>query len=146
MTTAATTATAADTLRRQLDALNAHDAKKFASLYAEDAEVFDPAYAEPLRGRAAIEKDMNDFVAAFPELEMQVVRTIEQPNEIAYEIVFRGTHKGPLVGPTGQIPATNRRVEVRGGILARTDDRGRVVEERRYYNLAGLLEQIGLLQ
>ena len=42
----------------------------------EDAVVVDPQYPEPLRGRAAIERDIADFLRAFPDLGMEVTRTV----------------------------------------------------------------------
>jgi steroid delta-isomerase-like uncharacterized protein len=141
-----TTATSSSTLRRQLDALNRHDVETFASCYADDAEVFDPAYPELLRGRDAVAKDMSDFLAAFPDLEASVSRVIDNGDSLAYEITMRGTHRGSLIAPTGHIPATNRKVEIGGGILVRLGADGRIVEERRYYDLTGLLYQLGQLQ
>lgn len=135
-----------DILKKQLDALNRHDSTTFASFYGRDVSVFDPAYPEPLRGPEAVKKDMEDFMVAFPDVEMKIERVVEDGSTAAYEIRMTGTHKGPLVGPAGEIPATNRKIEVGGGIFARFDDEGRIVEERRYYDLAGLLGQIGILQ
>lgn len=139
-------ANGSDTLKKQLDALNRHDATTFASFYRDDVSVFDPAYPEPLKGQAAVRKDMEDFVVAFPDVEMKIERVIEDAGSAAYEIRMSGTHKGPLLGPAGHIPATNKRISVGGGIFARFDKEGRIIEERRYYDLAGLLGQIGLLQ
>lgn len=138
--------TATDTLRKQLDALNSHDAETFVSCYDSKAEVYDPGQPELLRGREAIAKDMTDFLSAFPDLEASIARTVEVGDTVAYEITMRGTHKGSLIAPTGHIPATNRKIEVGGGIFARVDGDGRIVEERRYYDLAKLLEQLGQLQ
>lgn len=135
-----------DTLKKQLDALNSHDPATFASFYRPDVSVFDPAYPEPLKGQEAVRKDMEDFVVAFPDVEMKIERVVEDENSAAYEIRMSGTHKGPLLGPAGQIPATNKKIEVGGGIFTRFDSDGRIIEERRYYDLAGLLGQIGQLQ
>ena len=49
-------------LDEQVAAINAHDVARFVSFYAEDAVVVDPQYPEPLRGRAAIERDIVDFL------------------------------------------------------------------------------------
>jgi steroid delta-isomerase-like uncharacterized protein len=133
-------------LNRQIDALNRHDAQAFAACYSPDAIVFDPQYPELLKGRDAVLKDVADFFAAFPDLRGEVRREVGDGDTYAYEVSMSGTHKGPMVGPTGHIPATNRRVTVGGGIIARLDKEGRIVEERRYYDLAGLLSQLGLMQ
>lgn len=139
-------ATISSTLLRQLDAINQHDATAFASSYAKTAEVFDPAYPEPIRGRDAIAKDMAEFVAAFPDLQAQVGRVIENGDVTAYEMTFRATHQGALLAPTGHIPATGRRIEVVGAVFVRVGADGLIADERRYYDLAGLLYQLGQFQ
>jgi steroid delta-isomerase-like uncharacterized protein len=134
------------TLQRQFDALNGHDIPAFAACYSADASVFDPQYPELLKGRDAVAKDMKDFVAAFPDLHAEIRRTIGGGDTFAYEMTMAGTHEGPMTTPNGDIAPTHRRVEFGGSIIIRLDRDGRIVEERRYYDLAGLLGQLGLLQ
>lgn len=47
--------------RKVGEAFNQHDADAYASLYAANAVAYDPQYSEPLRGREAIRKDIEDF-------------------------------------------------------------------------------------
>jgi hypothetical protein len=62
------------------------------------------------------------------------------------EIRLTGTHTGPLQSPTGEeIPPTNKRVEVKGAVFARLNERGEIVEERRYYDVGTMLRQLGLV-
>lgn len=138
--------TLADTILEQIDALNRHDVAAFVGCYSPDAAVFDPQYPDLLRGRDAIAKDMSDFLAAFPDLAGRITRAVREGDTWAYEMAMTGTHTGPLPLPTGEVPATNKRIEVGGAIFARVDAQGRITEERRYYDLAGLLGQLGLLQ
>ena len=62
-----------DIHRKQVDAVNRHDAETFAALYAPDATAIDPQYEQPLRGRDAIRKDIEDFFQAFPDLQARPV-------------------------------------------------------------------------
>lgn len=139
-------ATIGSTLQRQLDAINQRDATAFASGYADDAEVFDPAYPEPIRGRDGIAKDIAEFLTAFPDLQARVGRVIENGDVTAYEMTFRATHQGALLAPTGHIPATGRQIEVVGAVFVRVGADGLIADERRYYDLAGLLHQLGQFQ
>jgi hypothetical protein len=46
----------------------------------------------------------------------------------------------------GQVlPPTGRRVEMRGGAFTRLNERGEIVEERRYYDVANVLRQLGVM-
>src|SRR5206468_4322298 len=63
----------------------------------------------------------------------------------ADEVRFIGTHTGPLETPTGEdLPPTNKRVDLKGGVFGRLNERGEIVEERRYYDVATVLRQLGV--
>ena len=131
-------------VEKQRETINRHDPAGFAALYSPGAVVIDPMYPEPLRGAAAIEKDLAGFVSAFPNLEVRFGRPIVNGTTHAFEITMKGTNSGPLLGPDGEIPPTHKTLELPVGVFARVDEDGRILEERRYYNLASLLGQLGL--
>jgi steroid delta-isomerase-like uncharacterized protein len=131
---------------KQRETINRHDAEAFAALYARDAVVTDPQYLEPLRGRAEVEKDIAQFLTAFPDLDVSFGRPIVDGTKHAFEITMKGTHTGPLVGPEGEIPATNKTVELPVGVFAHVDEDGRIRDERRYYDVASIFGQLGLPQ
>lgn len=131
-------------LEKQLAAINAHDTSGFASCYAEDAVVIDPQYPEPLRGRGAIEQDVQTFFTAFPDLDMSITSVLAEGPSVAVEATMTGTHNGPLTLPTGEVPATGRRLRFPMAFFDRLNGEGLIVEERRYYDLATQQEQLGL--
>ena len=133
--------------RKAADSFNKHDLDALAKLYAEDAVAYDPMYPEPLRGRAAIRKDAATFFRGFPDIRYEIITTLEKDDRNgADEIQMMGTHTGPLETPTGQeLPPTNKRVELKGGAFTRLNDRGEIVEERRYYDVASVLRQLGVV-
>ena len=140
-----TTTTIEQAFRQQEKDINRHDAKAFAAGFAENAVVSDPAYNEPLKGRAAVERDMADFVHAFGDLKAELLTILVQGKTYAWEGRMTGTHNGPLPTPSGLIPATNRRFESGIAGVGTVDDAGLIVEERRYYDIAGLLTQLGVM-
>jgi len=129
------------------DTINKHDLDALAKLYAEDAVAYDPMYPEPLRGRAAIRKDAATFFKGLPDVHYEIISTIEKDDQNgADEVRMTGTHTGPLETPTGQeLPPTNRRVDLKGGAFTRLNERGEIVEERRYYDVATVLRQLGVM-
>jgi steroid delta-isomerase-like uncharacterized protein len=128
--------------RDWIEAMNRHDAAAFAALYAPNAVVRDPAYPEPLEGRDAIQADVEAFLRAFPDLHATAGTQIEGDGRLAVETGFTATHQGPLIGPSGEIPPTGRRVEFKTAGFSRLDGQGRILEENRYYDFAGLLTQL----
>jgi steroid delta-isomerase-like uncharacterized protein len=135
-----------EVIRKQVDAFNRHDAKGFASCYASSADVQDPQYPEPLHGTDAVTKDLTDWLTAFPDIQGRLTRTVVNGETYAAEWSMSGTHEGPLNGPGGHIPATNRKVSMNAAIVGRIDAHGCIVEEHRYYDLAGVMSQLGLMQ
>ena len=131
---------------RQADAWNRHDARAVSNFYTADATVVDPAYPEPLAGKAAIEKDAADFFVAFPDLKVNRVKVISEGDSVVAEVTASGTHRGPLQFPSGLIPATNKRMEFRIAVSQDLDASGNVRQERRYFDVAGVLTQLGLMQ
>jgi len=58
---------------------------------------------------------------------------------------FTGTMTGPMKGPGGkEIPPTGKSFEIDFCTVARWDDNGQIVEENLFYDLVGLMKQIGL--
>jgi steroid delta-isomerase-like uncharacterized protein len=135
-----------EVMRKLVDAFNRHDAKGFASCYASTVDVHDPQYPVPLHGTDAVAKDLADWVTAFPDIQGRLTRAVINGETYAVEWSMSGTQKGPLNGPGGHIPATNRKVNVNAAAIGRIDAHGRIVEERRYYDLAGVMSQLGLIQ
>jgi steroid delta-isomerase-like uncharacterized protein len=128
----------------QIAALNAHDVTRFAGFFSEDVVLVDPSYPEPLHGRAAVVEDMTSFLGAFPDLRMEITRTLVSGATVAVEAVGSGTHTGPLVLPAGEIAPTGRSVRFAFAIFDTLDDRGLIAEERRYYDAASMMAQLGV--
>ena len=133
-----------DLAKKWTDAFNRHDARAVASYYAQDCVAYDPFYPEPLRGRAAVEKDSADFFRAFPDLRIEVIDIFEKGDRAAGEIRMTGTNSGPLATPMGEVPATGKRLDLRGVLVGKINAENLIVEERRYYDTGTLMQQLGL--
>jgi steroid delta-isomerase-like uncharacterized protein len=129
---------------KAVEAFNTQDARAYATLYAVDAVVHDPLYPQPLRGRDAIQQDAVEVLRALPDARFTLARVVEAGDTAAVEYNLSGTHLGPLATPDGEIPATGNSLSTDGAVFSRINDRGEVVEERRYYDVAGMLAQLGL--
>jgi hypothetical protein len=58
---------------------------------------------------------------------------------------FYGTMKGPMKTAEGKvIPPTNKGFHVEFCTVATWNDAGEITEERLFYDLAGLMKQIGI--
>lgn len=127
------------------DAFNRDDPAGFAAIYAEGAMVHDPQSPQPIIGRAAIEQDVAEVRRAMPDARFTLRSMLQSGGTVAIEYEVSGTHLGPLALPDGEVAPTGRRLELPGAVFARVDDEGFIIEERRYYDVADLLVQIGLV-
>jgi steroid delta-isomerase-like uncharacterized protein len=138
------TMSAKDRYSTAVAGFNSDDAKVFAALYAPGAVVHDPLYPQPLKGRDAVYQDTVDVRRALPDARFTLHSVIESGDVAAVEYTLSGTHLGPMATPGGEIAATGKPLSMDGAVFARLDAQGEVIAEHRYYDVAGMLAQLGL--
>lgn len=124
-------------------ALNQHDLQAFQAFYAKDCTVIDPEYPEPLKGHSAIRKDFEKTLTGFPDMKYTLKGVAASDDTVAFELIATGTHKGDIPGPAGPIRATKRTMELRMAVFERINEQGLITEERRYFDMAVLMQQLG---
>lgn len=127
---------------RYTDAINAHDAQAIAALFAEDGVLVDPS--GEYRGRQAVARYWESFFAAFPDISGHDETEAESGEIAINEWVASATHTGPLETPEGTVPATGKRVELRGAD-AMTVSGGLITSHRVYYDQMAFMTQLGLV-
>ncbi|MEU9605286.1 ester cyclase [Streptomyces sp. NPDC048057] len=128
------------------DAWNAQDWDTFEARHAPDTIVRWPGQGEPTRGRHDHRAEAVEFYKTFPDNQVgnrpyQVL--IGQGEWTCSVARFTGTMTGPMKGPGGEIPPTGRAFAVDFCTVARWVN-GQIVEENLFYDLVGLMQQIGL--
>jgi hypothetical protein len=59
---------------------------------------------------------------------------------------FTGTMTGPMTGPDGKtIQPTNKKFQVEFCTVAHWNEKGKITEERLFYDLVGLMRQLDLM-
>ena len=134
-----------ETYAQFVEAYNRHDVAAIGAFYADDAIRALPRSPEPAKGRAAVEETYAGLFAGFPDITIEFTTEVVEGDHSAVEWVFRGTHTGTLEGGPQPIPATGKTVEIRGACILRLNPDGKVAEDRQYYDLAGFMEQLGLM-
>ncbi len=126
---------------------NTKDWNKFPGCYAENAtsEQVDMGMP-PLAGRAnVIDKNAKVFATAFPDLVGESELTLVSGNDILSVVLMKGTHKGSLPGPQGEIAATNKKIGYLSLHHIQTTPDGRLVQKERFtYDGGTFMSQIGL--
>jgi steroid delta-isomerase-like uncharacterized protein len=123
-------------------ALNAHDAKKLAELYAPDATVTIVGMGEPLKGREAIQAEIQKTFDGFPDFKYAVTRVFVKNDVLVDEWVVTGTQKAEFNG----VKASNKAIGLRGAAVFRFNADGLVTDEHRYFDGGTLMSQLGQMK
>ncbi len=119
----------------------AGDVDGFGAAHAPDAALITPGGV--FVGREAIGAYWRRQRTAFPDLALTLDVVVAEGEVVAAEWTWVGTNTGPLTLRDGStVPATGRRVELRGMELARVRD-GMIVEYRMYWDGVALARQLG---
>lgn len=92
-----------------------------------------------VRGRDAFERYVREFRTAFPDFDVTVEERLAREPVVLIEWTATGTQEGEFVGN----PPTDREFEITGVSKILIED-GKVQEERLYYDLREMLEQLRL--
>ena len=86
------------------------------------------------------------WFAAFPEMDLEVTRTIAAPEVVVTQWVFTGIHAGPLNPPVfgRHIAPTGRTVRFRGVSIYDVHE-GLIQRETMYIDLATIMVELGVM-
>ena len=130
-----------DLLSDRIEAFNSHDPQSFAALYAPDVIFRDIATAVPAHGRAVVREWVDTYFRAFHDARMESRIVAVDGDVLVYEWRATGTHDGDFMG----MPATGNAIEVDGCSIAKVGEDGLVHAEKNYWDVAGMLQQLGVL-
>jgi hypothetical protein len=118
------------TVRAEVEAWNAHDPAKVASVFENGAKLLTPILPES-SGRDAIMGYVRSQLESFPDLHLAATRLFVKDHTAVWEWVLSGKNDGPL--PDHKKP-TRRAIGVSGVCVGTFDDEGLIREEHRYFD------------
>jgi steroid delta-isomerase-like uncharacterized protein len=134
----------ASVARAHFDAFNSRDTEKGLALVTNDVKWMNVPFNREFSGHAGYREFHNNWTTAMPDCKVEILNVIGGDEWTVVEFIGRGTHTGPLAGPQGAIPATQKKLELRICELFRIKD-GQIAESRVYFDSATMLRQFGLL-
>ena len=126
------------------DAWNSRDWETFSQRHSEETAVYWPGQPEPTRGVRNHKSEAIEFFKTFPDnhIDNRPYKVLfGQGNWTCSIARFTGTMKG-LDGK--EIPPTNKSFEIEFCTVAHWKD-GKIIEEKLFYDLVGMLKQIGVM-
>lgn len=132
-------------VRENLDAFNAGDWQRMRETMTPGSIYVEPATGRRVEGADAVIEVNEGWKAAIPDAQGTVTSEFGCDDRVVTEVTWTGTHSGPLELPTGgAIPPSGRPIEVPGVQVCRIED-GKLAEVHHYFDMLGLLEQIGTI-
>ena len=131
-------ATTSELLDRFVDLFNADQFEAGEQDYAAGAIAEEIGTNRRLTPSEAIQ-NARAWRAAFPDARGRITGKTVEGRRGAAEIVWQGTHRGPLMGQ----PPTGKSVTVRAVVIIETDG-NKMTRSAHYIDVAGLLAQLGI--
>jgi steroid delta-isomerase-like uncharacterized protein len=124
-------------LTKFAEAVNTGNYDLFHEVVAPDCVDHDPAPGQ-VAGPKGYRALFTEMRSAFPDMKTEPVELVADEDAIAFAYTFTGTHQGPFLG----VPATGRKVKVRGMQISKFSN-GKMVERWGSSDQLGILQQIG---
>lgn len=131
-------------VRSSYDAYSRRDFDRARSAVAEKLEFAIVATGETVRGREGWGQMLRGWATALPDSQVEIANVVAAGDHVCVEFAVWGTHTGPLHSPAGPIPPTGRTVELRFCDVIKCAD-GKIVGRHSYFDLATLMQQLGLV-
>ncbi|MDB4949210.1 MAG: putative ester cyclase [Gemmatimonadetes bacterium] len=129
-----------DVMRAVFAGFHAHDLAAVRGLLADDVAMPDPNTGAALHGPDALIAAVSVMLDAFPDLHVSVTNAFADGERGVVEVMRTGTHTGPLRLPSGEVPATGRKLHL-GEAVVFVVRGGKVVSFTPYTDqLAGMMQ------
>jgi len=125
-----------------IDSINGKSQEEFLGLHAESVSLYDPTL-KAIKGKTALETMWKGLFSMFPDYEVRKVRSFGQDDWVCLEVEESGTMKGPIHAGPREIPPTGKSFKIPSSIICKVEN-GRIGEVRIYFDVLGLMAQLGL--
>jgi predicted ester cyclase len=128
--------------RAWVDSINKRSKESFLDLHGESAVLYDPTLGA-LKGRQALDNMWMSLIRMFPDYRIRRVRSFGQDDWVCLEVEESGTMQGPIHAGPREIQPTGKSFKIPSSIICRVEE-GRIGEVRVYFDVLGLMAQLGL--
>ena len=134
----------AEIVNKFFEAMSNRDVATAMSCMHEDCVNTDTGSGQVMRGLEENKADMENWLATFSRMKVEVVNHVESGDMVATEMKMSAVNTGDMEMPDGsKIPATGKTVEMTGCQVAHFKD-GKMVKATQYYNMMAMMSQLGL--
>ena len=127
-----------------IDAFNEADWERFRGVLSPDTVYTETGTGRRVEGADAYVTLCQGWKVALPDVRGTIRGAIATEDQVAQEILWEGTHTGPMETPGGTLPPSGAQISVEASLWIRFDgDKAR--EVHHYLDVLSLLQQIGAI-
>jgi steroid delta-isomerase-like uncharacterized protein len=132
----------ADLAKEQVLAYNAKDWDRARAALAPEVVYEEVGTHRKIKGVDDVLTAWKGWATAIPDSRASFQSELVSGNTAVLEITWTGTHSGPLQTPSGEIPPSGKKIELRAiQVVEVANDKAKSV--RHYFDMGTLLQQIG---
>ena len=132
-----------DAAKASILAYNEKDWDRVKDLVTSDVVYDEVPTGRKVQGLDAVLPLWQGWAEAFPDSRARFHDAHASGSTVVQEVTWKGTHTGELQTPNGPIPATGRSMAVRACLVMQMDGE-RLKQQRHYFDMATLFQQLGL--
>ena len=127
-----------------IDAFNQADWERFRGVLSPDTVYTETGTGRRVEGADAYVRLCQGWKVALPDVRGTIRGAIATEDQVAQEILWEGTHTGPMETPAGTLPPSGAQISVEASLWIRFHgDKAR--EVHHYLDVLSLLQQIGAM-
>lgn len=129
------------TQKKMGEIINSHEFEKLTEVFAPNVKDHDPADDQG-PGPQGFVQWFTQFHSAFPDFKIAVEHMLADEDNVGFAYTITGTQDGPFNG----IPATGKKIKVRGMQISKFNSDAKIVERWGASHEIGILQQIGAVK
>jgi steroid delta-isomerase-like uncharacterized protein len=134
-----------ETAKAATIAYNDKNWDKVKAAFTENGVYDEKGTGRQVQGVGQIIEAFQGCAKAIPDSKAAFIAEYASGDTAILEVVWSGTHTGPLLTPTGTIPPSKKRIEVPACQVLKIEG-GKVKSYTHYFDMLTLLKQIGAMK
>lgn len=130
-----------DMVRKTYDAFNDRDFEGATQYVADDLHWTEVPSGREFHGPEGLLREYREWAKAFPDGTAEITNLLESGEWVTVEFTVRGTNTGPFMGPDGELPPSNQKVELQSCDVLHVEN-GKVTGGRSYFDLNTVTSQL----
>jgi len=132
-------------VRRAYQVAEEKDLEGWVNCFTPDGTVTDESIGVTYQGPKELPFTVENYGTAFPDMHRELFQLYVTDNVVVVQLALQGTHLGPLILPTGVIPATGKRMDAPCADVFELQD-GKIKRFDCYPSGTVVMTQLGVLE